>query len=235
MAKVKPNDKNMHAGHRSRVIESYSRIDLDALSPHQVLEFILFYIFPRGDVNPLAHRLLDKFGTVQNVLNATPTQLCEVYGINKRSAQMLAGFVNIFDFYTASKLSRKRLLATADDVFDYCEELLRLNSNESMFGIALDAGRHVIAVRQIGESGKDLVALDTHEVFDFANMSHAANIIFCHSHPNDSCAPSENDILGNKIIKDIIICMGIGFVDHIIIGDDGIYSMENDKMLKSFT
>ena len=60
MAKERPDEKNMHAGHRMRVIESYSRIDLDALSPHQVLEYILFYVFPRGDVNPLAHRLLDK-------------------------------------------------------------------------------------------------------------------------------------------------------------------------------
>lgn len=234
MPKVLPEEKNMHAGHRTRVLNSYAQIELSALSPHQVLEFILFYVFPRGDVNPLAHRLLSRFGTIQNVLDASPTDLAKVYGINRKSALMISGFTKIFDYYISSKLSRKRALATPNDVFDYCEELLRFKPRETMFAIALDAKRQIIAKREMGETARDLVAVDTHEIFDFANESKAANIIFCHSHPDGHCDPSQNDILGNDIIKTIVSCMGVGFVDHIIIGDDGIYSMENNKKLRNY-
>ena len=62
-------DQEDGAGLRARMLDTYSKIDLADLSPQQVMEFILFYIFPRGDVSNLADRLLEQYGTVQNVLD----------------------------------------------------------------------------------------------------------------------------------------------------------------------
>lgn len=232
MPKTKPNEKNMHAGHRLRVLKSYSQIDLDTLSPHQVLELILFYIFPRGDVNPLAHRLLKKFSTVKNVLDARPDELATVYGVNKRSAQMIAGFVRIFDYYTASKLSRKQVLDSTENIIEYCKELLSFSSNVTMFAIALDAKHQVFAKREIKADSTNVVSLDTRLVFQFANETNAAYILLCHSHPDGSCEPSQNDVLGNEIVKGIITSMGVKFVDHLIVGVDGVFSMENRMKIK---
>ena len=235
MTKEKPNEKNMHAGHRARVLNSYSRIDLDALSPHQVLEFILFYVFPRGDVNPLAHRLLDKFGTVQNVLDATPNDLAKVYGISKHSAQMIAGFSKIFNYYTRTKLAKKFSFKTYDELYDYCEELLRLHSNEVMFAIALDASSRLISKRMLGKGGVDLVSVDTHELCDYINETRAAYILFVHSHPGGYCTPTENDVEGNKILVSVLEYMNAKFVDHLIVGDDGIFSINENRKVRSFS
>ena len=49
----------MHEGHRQRMRERFRREGLEGFAPHEVLELLLFYGRARGDVNPLAHELLD--------------------------------------------------------------------------------------------------------------------------------------------------------------------------------
>ena len=68
-------EKNIHAGHRERLSNLVAKAGIENVSDVQALEFVLTYIFPRGDVNPLAHRLLDKFGTFADVLDADPIEL----------------------------------------------------------------------------------------------------------------------------------------------------------------
>ena len=235
MAKERPDEKNMHAGHRMRVIESYSRIDLDALSPHQVLEYILFYVFPRGDVNPLAHRLLSKYGSVQNVLDANPNELCKVYGINERSAQLICGFTKIFNYYTGSKLARKYFFGKPDYIFDFCEELLRTHHTEVLYAIAVDPSFHVINTRTLGTGNNSVVCLDTHEICNFVNETKASSILLTHNHPGGYCNPTENDIEGTKIVKHVVEYMGCHFIDHVIVGCDGVYSIALDAKTRTFS
>ena len=49
------------------------------------LELLLFYAIPRRDTNPIAHRLLDRFGSLSAVLEAEPALLTEVDGISEHS------------------------------------------------------------------------------------------------------------------------------------------------------
>lgn len=58
----------MHDGHRKRMRERFRKEGLEGFAPHEVLELLLFYARARGDVNPLAHRLLDTFGSLSGVL-----------------------------------------------------------------------------------------------------------------------------------------------------------------------
>lgn len=234
MTKEKSDEKNIHSGHRMRVINSYNNIDFDVLAPHQVLEYILFYVFPRGDTNPLAHRLLKKFGSVQNVLDASVSELKTVYGINERSAQLILGFTKIFDYYTTSKLSRKFFFGSYNDISDYCEELLRFANNEVFYAVAVDPSFHVIGKRVLGEGSVDLVSFDIRKVCDFITETRAANLLLVHNHPGGLCTPSENDVKGTEIIANLVKIIGVNFIDHIIVGCDGVYSVNENRKIKEF-
>ena len=61
---------SIHEGHRQRLKERYLREGLDHFEQHQVLELLLFYCVPRKDTNPIAHELLERFGTLDQVLEA---------------------------------------------------------------------------------------------------------------------------------------------------------------------
>ena len=53
----------IHSGHRERMKEQILGKRRRWFNDHQLLELFLFYcIIPQGDVNPLAHELLNRFG-----------------------------------------------------------------------------------------------------------------------------------------------------------------------------
>lgn len=54
---------------------------MDAFEEHQVLELLLFFALPRKDTNPIAHRLLKKFGSIAGVFNAPLSELQSVEGV----------------------------------------------------------------------------------------------------------------------------------------------------------
>ena len=65
----------MHEGHRQRLKKRFLEEGLDGFTDVQALELLLFYAIPQGDVNGLAHELIDRFGSLSGVLDASPEEL----------------------------------------------------------------------------------------------------------------------------------------------------------------
>ena len=71
--------ENIHEGHREKLRNRFiNEKGFEHFEDHQILEFLLFYTFPQKDTNPLAHRLLEHFGSLKGVLEARPEQLMAV-------------------------------------------------------------------------------------------------------------------------------------------------------------
>ena len=83
-------DSEAHGGHRARMRQRVQSEGFEGLEPHELIEFLLFYIIPRQDVNELAHRLVDRFGSARGVLEAAPEELMRVDGVGARTAKWLA-------------------------------------------------------------------------------------------------------------------------------------------------
>ena len=79
-------EKGIHDGHRERLMRTVYEGDFNTLSPYQQVEVLLCYIFPRGDVNPLAHKLYDRFRSFYAILDADIKDLQSVKGIGENSA-----------------------------------------------------------------------------------------------------------------------------------------------------
>ena len=80
---------SIHRGHRDRVKQEFLRGGLGPFSDVRALELLLFYALPQGDVNPLAHALLDRFGSLAGVLDADLADLRTVPGIGDHTAILL--------------------------------------------------------------------------------------------------------------------------------------------------
>ena len=65
------------------------------MADHRVLELLLFYAVPQGDVNPLAHALIDRFGSLSGVLNATYEELVKVKGIGEKTLEKLRPYATV--------------------------------------------------------------------------------------------------------------------------------------------
>ena len=77
---------SIHDGHRQRLKERFRSEGLDNFNDIQVLELLLFYAVPRQDTNPIAHALLERFGTLAQVLEAPVSELEKVKGVGHNAA-----------------------------------------------------------------------------------------------------------------------------------------------------
>ena len=64
-----------HSGHRARKRRQFRDHGIDAFADHEVLELLLYYAVPRRDTNPIAHALMDRFGSLNAVLSAPVEEL----------------------------------------------------------------------------------------------------------------------------------------------------------------
>src|SRR5450756_335692 len=65
----------LHVGHRQRVRDRYLSEGLDAFKDHEVLELLLFYCMPKRDTNPVAHAILQEYGSLSGLFEADPRDI----------------------------------------------------------------------------------------------------------------------------------------------------------------
>ncbi len=226
-------DKCIHDGHRKRLTETVNKVGLDGLSKVQALEYILFFIFPRGDVNPLAHRLLDRFNDVQTVLEASVEDLMQVKGIGEMAAQKIHSFLEIYSYYTNEKL-KEQPLKSLGDFYDYIEQLLRYKKDEEIHLFGINAAGEVVRGRKFGKGSADLVSLDMRQIALFVSTYKFPAAFLVHNHPNGNCNPSEQDSKSFENMKGVFSFSGCKLIDSIIVGNDGIFSMERNHIQRIF-
>ena len=105
---------SIHDGHRQRLKERFLRGGLDNFTDVQVLELALFYCIPRKDTNPIAHALLDHFGSLSQVLEASVEELQKVPGIGENTAIFLSMLTQVGRYYLVDRSQREVILPTID-------------------------------------------------------------------------------------------------------------------------
>jgi len=76
-------------GHRKRLRERFLAGGADALPDYELLELVLFLAQPRGDMKPLAKRLIDRFGNFAEVISADPHALSAIEGVGESALAAL--------------------------------------------------------------------------------------------------------------------------------------------------
>lgn len=116
---MRTEQKNIHAGHRQRMLERFRKYGFDVFHPHEVLEILLFRSITRANTNPTGHYLIDRFGSVDNVLRADTAELVKISGVGPVSAEYIASVVPVVSRYMkrmyseAEELSRQELAMLA--------------------------------------------------------------------------------------------------------------------------
>lgn len=218
----------MHDGHRKRLRERFRSEGLEGFADHEVLELLLFYGRARGDVNPAAHALLDTFGSLQAVLEATPDQLMAVPGVGEETATLIALLVPAFRRYSACLCRARRRFAARRDVKLYCRALLAGWRTERLYVIGLDADHQLLGSRLVAEGSTGSVQVQPRMVAEAALNMNARAIILCHNHPGGADWPSQQDLSITQHIQLVMRSLDVELLDHLIIAGERTYSMEEN-------
>ena len=214
-----------HDGHRKRMRERFRENGLQGFSAHEALELLLFYGRARGNVNDTAHALMDAFGSLAGVLEATQEQLMNVSGVGEETATLLTLILPLFRRYADEANQKRRKLTTCQLTMDYCKTLMAGYRQEQFFMICLTADGSVICHRKIAEGTLSAVTAYPRIVMEAAINSNAHGVILCHNHPGGIAEPSGDDVCTTRYLQQLLEGTGIIMLDHVIVAGQQAYSM----------
>ena len=221
----------VHDGHRDRMRKRFFENDLEGFASHEALELLLYYAIPRGDVNPLAHALMDRFGSLSGVFSAPAELLAQVEGVGERTAMLLRLVPQIAQKARLGDLERELALNTRERVGDYLLELFSRERNEAVYQICLDGKGKFLACRRLGEGSTSAVNLDVRKVVENAILHAASSVILAHNHPSGVALPSPDDHAATDRVRTALESIDVRLEDHIIVADHDFISFSESGYL----
>ena len=225
---------NEHIGHRSRLRDTFRQNGIEGMADHQVLELLLTYALPRVDVNPLAHRLLDRFGTLNEVLSAQTGQLQQVQGVGGSTAVFLSLLGQVDRRMLLQRFSRKNrrtVLATPLALGSYMLVLSLHDRYETLRLVCLNKKYELIYEGVVSSGSLTEVLADSRPILETALVHKACFIALGHNHPSGDVTPSREDEDIALAIENAAKAVGIEVVDQFVLGRDAAYSLGTRRVL----
>ena len=221
----------IHDGHREKKRQQFLQHGLDAFADHEVLELLLFYAIPRKDTNPIAHALMDRFGSLDAVLAAPVEELCRVKGVGESAAALLKLTPQVYRRSRMAAAERERVLNSSQRAGDYLLELFTGETAEVLYELCLDRKGKLLACRRVGEGGVSSINVDLRKIVENALLTGASGVILSHNHPSGIALPSADDCAATARVKEPLGTVGLVLVDHIVVADGDYVSMADSGQL----
>ncbi len=220
---------NEHKGHRSRMRLRYLQGGFDNFADHEILEMVLYYCYPQKDTNPLAHRLLEYFGSMSAIMEAPVDSLIDA-GLSENAAVFLRMIPDLSRVYLDDRNNNKNKIIDLDRIGDYFLSKYIGRHDEHVMLLLMDAkGKEVYCgVVAVGTaSGSDV---PIRKIVDLSMRYNATNAVIAHNHPSGVALPSKADLNTTATLAEMLSYIGVQLVDHIIISDNDYISLRDSTL-----
>ena len=221
----------VHTGHRKRMREEFLRTGAAGMEDHRLLELLLFYAIPQGDVNPLAHRLVDHFGSLTRGLPATYDQLVGVRGVGPNTATLLQLVPAVAARYMERSASMDGQIVNVWQLKELLEPYFFGQRDELAYLVCMDGKSKVLATRKLGQGVVDTVQIVTRKVLEAALACNASQVVLAHNHVSGVAVPSHADVDTTLRLKRLLAEADISLTDHLIFAGGDMVSLAQSGLL----
>lgn len=222
----------VHDGHREKMRQRFLSGGLEHFADHEALELLLFYAIPRRNVNPIAHELMNRYGSLSAVLSAPVEDLQKVDGIGESAAILLKLVPHICHKARLADAERQDVvLNTSARAGTYLMEHFEGEKNEVIYQLCLDRKGKMLVCKRLGEGNVGSAALDVRRMVENAILSNASAVILAHNHPSGLALPSPEDYAATDRAKVALATINVVLSDHIIVADGTFVSMADSGCL----
>jgi DNA repair protein RadC len=211
---------------RDRLRQFLITAGAENLPDYELLEVILLVSRPRADMEGLAGTLLERFGTLAEVLSADR----EALGAAGLGCDEIAGIKFVRE--TALRLLRSELrerpvVNSWDKLIDYCTAQIAHSKVEEFHILFLDRKNALIKDERQQRGTVGFTPVCTREIIRRGLDLGASALILVHNHPSGDPTPSPADIKTTKEIAKAAAVFDIAMHDHLIIGHGGYASLRD--------
>src|SRR5262245_37758922 len=175
---------------RERLVE----LGAPALSHAELLAILLRTGVRGSSAVDLGHRLMTRFGSLEEMVRAPLAQLCEVKGVGRDKAATLKAAFELARRLAAEARRRSPVLDSPAAIAEALRDEVSPYETERFMVISVTTRRHLIRADEITRGILDTVLVHAREVFRPAILANAHAIVLVHNHPSGDPAPSPADL-----------------------------------------
>lgn len=217
---------NIHKDHRKKVREKFYECGLQGMAAHNIIELLLFFGIPFKDTNPMAHELVDRFGSLSAVLEAKRTDLMQVKGMTENAACLISLILPLYRKYSEDLINRKKNFKDTDELVEFLRTLyIDSNNNERVFVFCFDANNYLITYRMLNEGDINSSSFDLRKLAALVLETNCQSVVISHNHPHGVVLPSCDDIAVTKSAVSLLSTLKVKVTDHIIVSDKEYFAM----------
>ena len=222
-----------HSGHRARMKKKLAAHGLDVFEPHEVLEILLYYAIPQKNTNDIAKRLIDSYGSLSAVLDASLDSLKNA-GLTEHQALYLKLFPDVSRLYLVDKYQNPQKIIEFDQVSDYVlNKFIGYEEKENVFLLLLDKKGKEVYCGMIAHGNFNSANFSIRDVVTLAINYGAVYAFLAHIHPSGLALPSRDDVTATIDVSKALRLVGVTLVDHFIVADHDCVSMAESGLFES--
>ena len=203
---------------------------VNALSLAELLAILLATGTKGKSVLELAHEMVNHFGGLEGLLDASLAELMEIKGVGKAKAIQLKAAFGIA--IKSSELSFPFLdKVSAKEAYELVKKHLSYEKQEILMVILKDIKGRLISYEKVSVGTLSEVLVHPREVFYPAVRHKASSLILAHNHPSGDPTPSMADLKLTRHLLHSSKVMGIDLDDHIIVGKQSFTSLKELGLL----
>ena len=218
------SESDLHANHRQRMRRRFEQQGgFSGFAEHEVLEYILYLALPRVDTNPLAHRLIDRFGGLCQVLEASEADILTVEGAGPAVARLLTTMHAANRYYSQNRGRAPRAFQSLEEVAAYLIPQFYGAVTEQVYALLLDDRNSPVTLQKVTEGTVNEAVMARTQIARLAVQHHATQVVLAHNHPAGAALPSSSDLQFTRELASALDSLGVRFLDHIIVDKEGDY------------
>ena len=221
----------VHDGHRNRKRDQFLRSGAESFAEHELLELLLYYAIPQKDTNPLAHELINRFGSLQSVLSAPVEELVKVPGVGKNTAVLIRLIAPLYRQSLIFAADHEVILDTRERIGEYFRDIFIAHPEETVYQLCLDAKGRKLDLSKVGEGDVVSVGMNMRRILENALRAQAVMVALGHNHPSGIAMPSAEDRTATRMVKEALANIGVQLVEHVIVADGDYVSMAESGLL----
>ena len=222
----------IHDGHRQRMKTRFLEHGLDNFDDVNALELMLFYAQPRQDTNVTAHALLERFGSLSAVLEASPRDLTAVSGVGESAAVLLRLIPEISRRYMVEKSDSADPVDTPTAAGRYFLPRFMYETEEVVLALLLDARKRPLLCRELSRGTVDAAEISARKLAELCLERKASGVILAHNHLSGVALPSAEDETATASLRRALGLLGVELCDHVIVAGCEYVSMRESGMIR---
>ena len=210
----------MHENHRQRMMERCQKTGFASFADHEILEMLLYYSKPRCDTNETAHLLLERFGRIDGVFEASIEELTQIDGIGLHSAVLMQLIRESARRYTKAVMQNRKRFMHIREVAEFANACFVGATSEQLYLFLFDNGMEMIDSTLLTTGAINSAEIPTRIMLEKAIFKKASCAILAHNHPHGMAVPSDSDIQLTYHAAEVLGMINIPLLEHLVFAEN---------------